>query len=558
MRMPTRKQKPRKAQVASLPAPTGGLISNRNLAVARSADAPPGAAVLENVFPTATGCILRRGSKRWASVVQDAPVKAIFSYLSGAQREMYAATEYGIWNITTVASPYSFAITSDGEDYIAADVPTELVFGVDGLEGLDVLTGTTSGDWVVVQFATAGGEFLVGVNGSDEAFLYDGTTFDATAITFPAGSTLTTADLAYVWVYKQRLYFIEKNSLNAWYLPVDQVGGELVKLPLGGVFVRGGVLTWGQSWSLDSGGSGGLSEQCVFTTTEGEVAAYQGLSPDVDQGWTKVGVYRIGRPMGKKAFIRAGGDIVIATTVGFISLASASRQDYAALGQNAVSYPIEDDWARAVQTRGQDDWRCQVWADGQMVLVSPPTPESRSPVVFVSNANTGRWCTFTGWDATAFEVFNGGLFFGGTDGAVRQGGVGGSDEGAPYVGRVLPLFDDMGAAPNLKVMKMAQAVVRSAYDVKVQLSGHVNYKVNFPAPPSQGSIPIGNEWDNGVWGTSTWDAERGDIIAGDWVSVGGSGHDVSVGMQITSGAVVPIDAELVRINVTYTLGEVGT
>ena len=558
MRMPTRKQKPRKAQVASLPAPTGGLISNRNLAIARSADAPPGAAVLENVFPTATGCILRRGSKRWASVVQDAPVKAIFSYLSGAQRELYAATEYGIWNITTVASPYSFAITSDGEDYIAADVPTELVFGVDGLEGLDVLTGTTSGDWVVVQFATAGGEFLVGVNGSDEAFLYDGTTFDATAITFPAGSTLTTADLAYVWVYKQRLYFIEKNSLNAWYLPVDQVGGELVKLPLGGVFVRGGVLTWGQSWSLDSGGSGGLSEQCVFTTTEGEVAAYQGLSPDVDQGWTKVGVYRIGRPMGKKAFIRAGGDIVIATTVGFISLASASRQDYAALGQNAVSYPIEDDWARAVQTRGQDDWRCQVWADGQMVLVSPPTPESRSPVVFVSNANTGRWCTFTGWDATAFEVFNGGLFFGGTDGAVRQGGVGGSDEGAPYVGRVLPLFDDMGAAPNLKVMKMAQAVVRSAYDVKVQLSGHVNYKVNFPAPPSQGSIPIGNEWDNGVWGTSTWDAERGDIIAGDWVSVGGSGHDVSVGVQITSGAVVPIDAELVRINVTYTLGEVGT
>jgi hypothetical protein len=558
MRMPTRKQKPRKAQVASLPAPTGGLISNRNLAIARSADAPPGAAVLENMFPTATGCILRRGSKRWASVVQDAPVKAIFSYLSGAQREMFAATEYGIWNITTVASPYSFAITSDGEDYIAADVPGEVVFGVDGLEGLDVLTGTTSGDWVVVQFATAGGEFLVGVNGADDAFLYDGTTFDDTAITFPTGSTLTTADLAYVWVYKQRLYFIEKNSLNAWYLPVDQVGGELTLLPLGGVFVRGGVLTWGQSWSLDNGGSGGLSEQCVFTTTEGEVAAYQGLSPDVDQGWTKVGVYRIGRPMGKKAFIRAGGDIVIATTVGFISLASASRQDYAALGQNAVSYPIEDDWARAVQTRGQDDWRCQVWADGQMVLVSPPTPESRSPVVFVSNANTGRWCTFTGWDATAFEVFNGGLFFGGTDGAVRQGGVGGSDEGMPYVGRVLPLFDDMGAAPNLKVMKMAQAVVRSAYDVKTQLSGHVNYKVNFPAPPSQGTIPTGNEWDNGVWGSSTWDAERGDIITGDWVSVGGAGHDVSVGVQITSGAVVPIDAELVRINVTYTLGEVGT
>jgi hypothetical protein len=102
--------------------------------------------------------------------------------------------------------------------------------------------------------------------------------------------------------------------------------------------------------------------------TEGEVAAYQGLFPG-DSSWAKVSSYRIGRPMGDKAFMRAGGDIVIATTVGFVSLAAASRLDYAALGQNAVSYPIEDDWADAVQTRGQDDWRVEVWPDQQMAMI---------------------------------------------------------------------------------------------------------------------------------------------------------------------------------------------
>lgn len=636
MRVPTQKQRPRKAQVSFMPAPTGGLISNRNLSMANAPDLPPGAEVLENWFPTATGVTLRRGSRRWATLGTD-PVRSMFTYISGSQQRFFAADDTAIYNITSIVSPFNWALAVEEEEVVSPDPGNEVAFGGVSVEGLDVYANT-SGDWVVVQFATAAGEFLIGVNGTDTGFIYDGDTFypsvadglfaldydalatsftegetvtggtsgataeivsviengalgrlwikdisgtfqddenltdgaggDATAdgtagqiapgISFPVGVALTTADLSYVWVYKERIYFVQKDSLDVWYLDVDQVGGELTKLPLGGVFTRGGTLIWGQSWSLDSGGSGGLSEQCVFTTTEGEVAAYQGLSPEVDQGWDKVGIYRIGRPMGKKGFIRAGGDLVIATTVGFVSLASASRRDYAALGQNAVSYPIEDAWARAQQERGQNDWRCQIWADGQMTLIAPPTPENRSPIVFVVNTNTGRWCTFTGWDITAMVDFQGQFFFGSTNGAIRQGWVGGQDEDQPYVGKCLPLFDNMKAPANLKILKMARAVTKSAYEVKIQLSGHANYKANFPAPPSQQVIPTGNEWDNGIWGQSIWDAERGSIVTGDWVSVGGSGHDVSVGTQVTSGATVPIDVELVRVDVTYITGDAGT
>jgi hypothetical protein len=188
-------------QFTSFPAPTGGLVSNRNLAMARGPDMPPGAAVLENMFPTATGVVLRRGSSRWATMDDDAPVKSLFTYTFGGQREMFAATDAGIWAVNTET-------------------------------GTTPLSGTpehaaTNGDWNVIQFSTAGGVFLIGVNGTDAAFLYDGTDFDATTITFPSGSTLTTADLSYVWVYKERIWFLQKGSLDAWYLPVDQIGGEL-------------------------------------------------------------------------------------------------------------------------------------------------------------------------------------------------------------------------------------------------------------------------------------------------------------------------------------------
>lgn len=558
MRMPTIKRKPRKHEVTSFPAPTGGLVSNRNLAMSRGPDMPPAAAVLENYFPTATGVVVRRGRKLWASTIEDTPISSIFTYISGSKKQMFAANDSTIWDITSVASPMTYALTTEEPKYISPDIPAELVFGESSLEGLDVVTGNTSGDWSVVQFSTSGGDFIVGVNGEDDAFIYDGTNFADTAITFPSGVTLTTADLSHVWVYKNRIWFIEKDSVNAWYLPVDSIGGELTLWPMGGVFDRGGVLMWGQSWSLDSGGSGGLSEQCVFCTTEGEVAAYQGLSPEVDQGWGLVGVYRIGRPLGKKAFFRAGGDIGIATTVGLISLSTASRQDFAALGQNAISYPIEDDWVQAVQERGQDDWQCHVWADGQMLLVSPPTPNNRSPILYVANVNTGKWCTFTGWDATSIASFRGGLFFGSRFGDISQGWVSGSDNGETYSARCLPLFDNLNAPASLKTAKTARCVVLSAYSVEPQLSCHVNYRVNFPAPPAQSNIDEGSEWDVAIWGKAAWDVERGDIVTGEWVSVGGAGHDISVGAQLSSGSIVPSDAELVRIDLTYTTGQVGT
>ena len=530
MRTPTAKRRPAKVQFTSFPAPTGGLVSNRNLAMAFGPDLPPGAAVLDNMFPTATGVVLRRGSARWATMDETAPIKSLFTYTFNSVTKMFAATDNGIWE-TSASSTEPLSKTPD--------------------------YAGTNGDWNVVQFSTAGGGFLVGVNGTDDAFLYDGTDFDDTTITFPDGVTLTTADLSYVWVYKERIWFLQKDSLDAWYLPVDQVGGELTLWPMGGVFQRGGNLIWGQAWSLDSGSSGGLSEQCVFTTTEGEVAAYQGLSPEVDQGWTKVGSYRIGKPLGAKAFIQAGGDIVVATSVGFVSLAAASQQDYAALGQNAISSDIEDDWARAVTQRGQEDWRCEIWADGQMALVSPPTPSSLSPIVFVSNTYTGKWAIFTGWDARAIEIFGGRLIFGTTAGTILQGGMGGTDEDVPYTGRVLPLFDNLGAPGSLKIGKMARAIVRTSFRSPVRVSGQSNFRVAFPSAPSSDPVE-GDVWDAGIWNTAVWDAQVGSVILDDWVPVGVAGHDIAIGVQIQSGTPVPLDAELVRIDLTYTIGEIGT
>ena len=532
MRTPKTKTRPRKTTLASFPVPTAGLISNRNIAMPTGQNQPPGAAMLDNWFPTPQTVVLRRGIVRRATLPNSSTVKSVISYVVGEKKEIFAATDDGIWNVTAVGPS-------------------------DDLAGLEKLAAT-NGDWVTVQFSTPGGTFLIGVNGVDPAFIYDGTSFSPLAVTFPSGSSLTTADLSYVWAYKQRIWFAGKESLDAWYLPVDSIAGQLKKLPLGGVFNRGGTLLWGQNWSLASGGDGGLSEQCVFTTTEGEVAAYQGLSPDDASSWGKVGVYNVGRPMGKKAFIRAGGDLVIATSIGFIPLGRAIQTDYAALGLIAVSQPIAEEWRQAVEKSGGLNWRCELWGEGSMTLIAPPPRAGAQSVVLVANSDSGAWSRFTGWSPTAIEVFQGRLYFGSVRGAFQEAWVGGSDEGLPYTGVMMPLFNDLGGPAQRKIAKFARVVKRSDYEADESVVARFDWDMSVPPAPSSPTIAIGNEWNNAIWNQSVWNASRGTFISEDWRSVGGSGYSASVLVQVTSYADVPLDVEIIRVDMSYEQGDIVT
>lgn len=626
MRQPRTKTKPSKTTLASFPVPTAGLISNRNLALPTGQGVPPGAAILENWFPTPSTIRLRRGLRRRATLPDGKPVRSLFTYVLGEQQQLFAATDDGIWDVTTVAEPYPH-IVSPGEGEGLGTEGGEFI-GWGSVDGLDVLTGTTNGDWITLQFSTTGGTYVIGVNGADPGFIYDGTTFwpyitggiwsmavttspdfvpgevvtggtsGATAtvwavetgilylrdktgdfdaaeaitgsvagagtvdsvavVAAPGPEGMDPADMSYVWAYKQRIWFIEKNTLNAWYMPVDQVGGEAEIFPLGGVFNRGGSLLFGQNWSLDSGGDGGLSEQNVFVTTEGEVAAYQGLSPDSAETWGKVGVYRIGKPLGKKAFIRAGGDLVIATSIGFIPLGQAIQRDYAALGTIAISHPIADEWRNAVTQRGLDNWQCELWGEGSMVLVAPPTPSDMAPVVFVTNSDSAAWATFTGWRPVSMEVFRGALVIGSTEGKVQNAWVGGRDEDLPYTGTAMPLFNDLGAPGQRKFAEFARAVLRSAFPVIEKITARFDWSMTRPAVPNGASPPVQSLWDLGEWDSAVWNEEVLTNIQDQWRSVGGTGFAATVVLQVTSGADIPADVELVRLDYTCAQGDIVT
>jgi hypothetical protein len=626
---PVTQQKPRRSEVLTFPAAVAGWISNQNLAA--PPQGPQGAVVLENIFPTATGGILRRGSSIYATLGGgELPVTALFSYNNGNNRKLFAANAETVYDITIISTPINYTLGTDDDDQIVTDTGDYL--GQLSTGGLEVIIGATGGNWIDTQFATTGGTFLIIVNGEDEMFIYDGSLwfsideygiytldFDAEVSEFVVGETVTggtsgatgyiahvdstgttgrlyladatgtfqdnetitsasgeatvngvatpyytgiegveTQSLDYVWVYKNRLFFVQKDSMNAWYLPVDQVGGEAEVFPLGGVFTLGGKLLFGASWSLDSSGSGGLSEQCVFVSDQGEVAVYQGTNPASATDWNKVGTYQIGKPLGPKAWIRAGGDIIIATDIGFIPLSQAIQRDVAALSPSAVSFPIETAWNEAVSQRRASHWHAIVWPESQMVVISLPTINQQSPEMFVANARTGAWAKFTNWDGTCLEVFNGRLFFGSVGGKVIEANVTGNDQDQTYTGVYVPLFLDFGNSAARKVPRIARAVTRGPQDINPQLSVVEDYIVNLPPPPSASGVVGGSEWGVGIWGQAVWGQSQSPKIQQNWTSVSGYGYAMAPALQITSGSIVPLDSEIIRLELTFETADIVT
>lgn len=630
--------RPRSAILKGYPSPTGGWVANRNLAQPAGNGLPQGAAVLDNYFPLATSVIMRRGSEIYAALGDASEnVPSLFSYNVGTQRKLFAATDTAIYNVTSVIYPQSATIGDGLGNEIGDGLGN--VFGVsDDGSTTTLYDGLSGGDWIVIQFATTGGIYLIGVNGEDDGFIYDGTEFypnvaggiwgldydggtgaftegetvtggtsGATAIiikvvgdttsgtlwlktitggpfddneaitdgdtgaavadgveaslspgvTFP--NSLTSADMSYVWAYQNRLFFIEKDSLTAYYMDdPDVIGGTAVALPLGGTFGTGGSLLFGEAWSLDSGASGGLSEQCIFTTTEGEVAVFQGIDPDTAADWGKVGVYKIGKPLGNKGYFRAGGDLVISTTIGLVPLSQAIQRDLAALSPSAVSYQIEEAWNEAVDRRGLSGWFCKIWAEAQMVLVVPPTVGEEAPVVFVVNARTGAWARFTGWDALCMEVFNGELYFGSRDGKIIKAGVGGTDQDAPYTAAYVPLFEDFDNPAALKIPQLARLVLRGATNLNTSIAAKFDFDLTLPTAPQATPVPVGSEWGSGIWGESVWGAGRTPIMSQIWKSVGGQGYATSFAGLVTSGASVPLDAEIIRLECLYQVADAVT
>ena len=502
------------ATAYTFPAPIRGLVLNENIATA----GPSGAQVLDNFICTTTGIKARAGSQKYGTL--PGAVRSLFTYRSVSQ-VLFAADNTAIYDLSTSPDP---------------------------LGASAVVTGQTGGAYSTAMFGTAGGNFLIAVNGADAAQVYDGASWSPGTITGVAMSSLS-----HVWSFANRLFFIEKDSMRVHYLPVDSIGGEVAQLSLAGVFKRGGRLLMGATWSIDAGD--GLDDKCVIISDQGEVAVYQGTNPGDANAWSLAGRYEITQPLGPNATMQAGGDLLVATQAGMVPMSAAIQKDSAALSMNSISATIKPMWDDCTSLYDLP-WTIAKWPEKNILLVSVANT-SVDDVTLCCNLQTGAWSRWTHIGARCLAYFDGYVFAGGNDGTVKRLETGGSDQGSIYTSVYVGQHEHMGANGVQKTALQARAMLKTAHGINPYISAQKDYVVDIvPAPGVVNYYPVG-VWDASVWDASVWDGTAASTaLTSYWRAIGRTGYSIAPELQMTFGGLSPPDVELVSVDMTFSAGAI--
>ncbi len=495
------------ARTKWIEAPTKGWNAKSDLSDMEEMEA----VVLDNVVVTERGVRLRPGFSAFTTGL-GGPILALMEHsaIDGTSK-LFGATATAIYNVSS-----------------------------SGAVGAANLSGLGSGAWQHAMFSTAGGNFLVIVNGIDAPRNYDGTSW-----TTPAITGVTAANLISVTPHMSRLWFVEKNTLKIWYLPATSIAGAATAIDLGPLSRLGGYLVGMASWTRDGGS--GPDDVAVFLTSKGEAHVYSGSDPASATTWRRVGTFKIPEPIGRRCFVKAGSDVGVLTSQGLIPLSNvlpiAASEVARVAATEKIGGAVQTAYEGAKNNRG---WQCIEYPKLALALINVPLTEGVIAHQYVVSTTKGGWSRWTGLPAECWSLLGDRLFFGGNDGKTYEL-TGSSDNNTAIAATIVQAFSELGTSRSKTLKRIrpqfyGPAGNRPTVGVRLDYS---DYEITYNGISTETAGPV---WDAAPWDTSDWGP--GSFANAWWQAITGSGFAVAIVIKITSSEPVTYNGS----RLMYSLG----
>lgn len=472
---------------ASIPAPTGGWD-----AISPLANMPPDRAILFDNWVARTGYVeLRAGHIELADTGTGQPVETIMAYhaANSLSDKLFAASAADFYEVST---------------------------GTPAAAGLAL----SNARWQYVNFTTTGGHFLWACNGADAARAFNGA-----AWVLPALTGITSSDIINVAIHKNRLWFTQKNSTKAAYLPVDSFQGAATQFELGGLFSLGGFLMAIATWSVDNGN--GSDDNIVFISSKGQVAVYSG---DPSATFTLIGVFAIGAPIGRRCLTKVGADVAVISIDGVLPISQALVIERSASIKVSLTANIQTVMAQSARDwKDNFGWQLTSYPRGTLAILNVPAAEGASQQQYVMNTVTGAWCRFLGMEANCWEVYQDRLFFGGNDGSVFEADRGGSDNGQAINVDFKQAFNYFKTRGNQKRWTMIRPLLTTDGQVTPGIGLNVDFRDDAEVVSPASSLSPSAMWDVAIWDVDVWPLLERSVT--DWTSISGIGYCASIRMK---------------------------
>jgi hypothetical protein len=541
---------------------------------------PLDAVQMVNFFPTPTDVTMRKGFTKTSTGITGA-VLALMNYSSPSVNKMFGSNTTTIYDVSTSTATVSLAGNTDGK-WIHSMITTAggsfmpAVNGVDPMVVYDgsiwsrsattstaqtissitrggtgnltaTLTTAVAHGLVTGNTVTVAGAIPAEFNGAYRITVTGPTTFTYTMATAPSGDAstvgtytvkyfvtgLNSTQFAHINLFKERLYFVQKDSLSFWYLPVDSINGAVTEFPLGGIFKRGGFLQAMGTWTIDAGY--GVDDLAVFVTSNGEVAVYKGSDPSDPNDWALVGLWNIGQTFARKCLFKFGGDLLLLTEDGLVPLSAglqSTRLDPRVNTTDKIFYAI----SQAADLYSTNfGWQMNYFAKRNMLIVNVPVTGGSEQ--YVMHNITKSWARFTNINANCWELSGDDIYFGGT-GFVGRFYDTYADAGTnikAFVQQAYSYFDSRG---QQKRFTLVRPILQTDNGLPTVLCGistdfdtvDLTNQISFNP-----SILQTGEWDVDKWDDANWGG--GLVTTKVWQGVTGLGYAGSVSMNVVSQAI---------------------
>lgn len=493
-------RKQRVAEVISVAAPMGGWNTRDGLAAMDPMDAKQ----LDNYIPVGNGVTLRGGAARFSTItgVSSAP-ETIMVYSNGITNKMLACAAGAIYDCS-----------------------------LSGTVSSSLSAGYANNRW---SYTNMGG-YIVFVNGSDTPSKYDGASISTTSI---SGSGLTSSNLSFVCEFKSRLFFVEKNTLNAWYLDTSAIAGTAHKLDFSAYCSSGGKLISIGKWTRDGGS--GMDDFIVFLTDKGQALVYQGTDPTDSTKWSLVGVFKIGNPVGNNPMLNMGSDLIVITDDGFVPLSKVLPLDRIGALKVAISDKIRQSVNTAVKSYGNNyGWQPIFYPKGNIGIFNIPTSVGTKAVQYVISSISNAWCQFTGLNAVCWAIYNGFLYFGAPGGFVvlfdtadfKDDTLATIQTFANIQGDIQPAFNYFKKKSTQKRITMVRPQIESSSDIMISQVVNTDFSdlpVTLVSTNPASGTPWGSPW------SSTWSPAS--AVRKNWISTEGIGYCASLHLRTATQGV---------------------
>lgn len=481
---PLRPNKPQRAVIKQFPLqfPVGGWNSKQPLA----AMDPQFAVQLKNWFPQPGWGEVRRGYRphAWDIVSDTTSVETLMAWRGPASSKLFAAGGGAIYDVTSNQA------------------------------GTSSVTGLSNDRWQHVNFSTSAGHFLFIVNGQDDARHYNGSAWATPSITGVAS-----ADCIHVNVHKRRIWLVEEDTTDAWYLPTEAVAGAATKFALGPVFSRGGWLVAMGTWTRDGGS--GADDYAVFISSEGQIALYQGTDPSNANTWSLVGVFDVPPPIGRRCFFKYGADLALITHQGVFPLSQLLSVDESQVQRVALSDNITPDFtSRAVSYHANWGWEAATYPNGTRLIVNIPTSENSTAIQYVMNTLTGAWCEFDGHDANCWIIYDDDLYFGDNTGTVHRADVGALDYDSEIVAVGQTAYNAY-KSPMVKRWSLIKSLIVASGALRPEIGVSTDFSETDTLSSQAASSTASAAFGTAVFNTSVFASDTN--IVSDWISAAALG-----------------------------------